>query len=143
SQKTISQGNGAAYHNFASTASLSSAYVLLISNQPARHYDYLIYRLKDRQLNLMICTELTEAKHLIVKYQPIAILLDCGDGSTDEHSGLAIEQLLADHSHLRFIALITAQQDVPSHIQDMLRNGWLYDFHTIPIDNQRLAHTLG
>lgn len=140
-QEDISAGDRVPDHNDA--FSLSLAHALLVSSHPARHYGHLIERLKDHHIHLLICGDTQEAKHLAAKYHPIAMLVDCTEIAAHELSYSSMEQLLESHSHLRFIALIRVQQTVPGHVQEMLRNGWLYDFHTVPIDIQRLAHTLG
>lgn len=141
-REDVRSGNGAQHRNGASAFSRPPAHALLISDHPLPRHGDLIEHLKEQQINLLTCSEFPEAKHFVAKYHPIAVLMDCAGDNAGKPATGDIEQLIASHDHLRFIALLRARQAMPAYVQEMLRHGWLYDFHTVPIDIQRLVHTL-
>src|SRR5690606_6971143 len=76
-QGDVRNGNGAPHLNGAAALSLPPAHALLISDHPPRRHGDLIEHLKEQQISLLTCTEFPEAKHIVAKYHPIAVLMDC------------------------------------------------------------------
>ena len=120
------------------------AHVILVSDQKSRYLTTLTNALRDRHIHLTPCISPGDIRQQIENHLCIALLVDgTENGGDSQVSKEDIGRILAEHGHLRLIAITRSGQAMPDELQEMLRFGWLYDYHTIPLDMQRLLHTLG
>lgn len=121
-----------------------SAHVILVSDQKPRYINSLADTLRDRHIRLEPCNTPDDIRQQIDNHLCIALLFDgTEDGRCSKISKDDIGRILAEYGHLRLIAITRSGQAMSDELQEMLRFGWLYDYHTIPLDMQRLLHTLG
>ncbi|RIK95619.1 MAG: sigma-54-dependent Fis family transcriptional regulator [Proteobacteria bacterium] len=120
------------------------AHVILVSDQKSRYLTTLTNALRDRHIRLAPCNTPGDIRQQIENHLCIALLFDgTEDGRCAEVSKDDIGRILVEYGHLRLIAITRSDQVMSDELQEMLRFGWLYDYHTIPLDMQRLLHTLG
>jgi len=129
--------------NLGLTATDVACDVILLSDRTDRDLDGLCDELKEDGISIHRCGSVKETRDLLRRNSAIALLYDAF--LTDHISNSMapkIGRLLADHSHLRVIALIPALSAINPNLRIMLRHGWLYDVHSMPYDRIRLVHTL-
>tara|TARA_B100001939_G_scaffold314113_1_gene298314 strand:- start:8652 stop:10127 length:1476 start_codon:yes stop_codon:yes gene_type:complete len=74
----------------------------------------------------------------------IAVLIDThSNGDAFPCSEQQLAQLMARWPHLRLIALTSRNLSKQSKLGNLIRQGLIYDFHTLPVDRTRLLYCLG
>jgi DNA-binding NtrC family response regulator len=117
--------------------------VILLSERTERGFDDLRDELQEDGISVHHCRGIKETRDLLQSRNATALLYDAY--LTDRISNIMehkIGRLLADHPHLRMVALIPAFSAITPNLRAMLRQGWLYDVHSMPYDRLRLVHTL-
>lgn len=118
--------------------------VLLVSPRRPAVHGSLIATLARSNVHVHLCRTTREIQQTLKSHECAAMLLD----ATAEDQQLAISEedighLLTQNAYLRLIALIPPAVTPAAHLQEFLRLGWLYDFHTAPLDARRLLYCLG
>ncbi|MDA5194737.1 sigma-54 dependent transcriptional regulator [Govanella unica] len=118
--------------------------VLLASLQDGPQYDRLIATLRRSNVTVHLCHGMRDIQQTLKSHDCSALLIDAISDDQD----LAITEddighLLSQNAYLRLIALIPSGAILAPQLQEFLRLGWLYDFHTAPLDVRRLLYCLG
>ena len=87
------------------------------------------------------CATIEQARALIERIDPIVGLLHLGKG--ERFAVGPLEALLEAKPMLRLIALVEPSHDTCAHLAPLIRRELIYDYHTLPLDLDRLLHALG
>lgn len=117
---------------------------ILVSSLRPVVYDSLVAALGRGNVRVHFCQTTRDVQQTLKLHDCAALLVDASGG--DQELAIAeddIARLLSRYPYLRLIALIPPGATLAAHLQEFLRLGWLYDFHTTPVDAQRLLYCLG
>ena len=84
---------------------------------------------------------LTEARLLAQRYRPTVGLMVLG-GASFENVSAEVEQFLIDEKHTEWVGLVQPQQVDGGRLCEFIAL-YFYDFHSLPIDSERLCNVLG
>ena len=87
------------------------------------------------------CASLEQAHQLIGRIDPIAGLLRLGKGKGPAPE--AVEALLEARPTLRLIALVEPTAEARAQLVPLVQRDLIYDYHTMPLDLDRLLFALG
>jgi DNA-binding NtrC family response regulator len=103
-----------------------------------RNFDHF---LRPAGYRVRACASIQQARELVARTQPIAGLLHLGGTSRPQLS--AIEGLLEVRPTLRLVALVEPTPEAREQLAPLIRRDLIYDYHTLPLDLDRLLHCLG
>ena len=98
--------------------------------------------LADGDIREIPCEHPEQAGEIVRSERPIAALVHVGRRVT-ETARKAITKLAEAAPRLRLIALVEREATASPELAELVGKGLIYDFHTLPLDRQRLMGNLG
>lgn len=91
---------------------------------------------------VIACDSVAAATRAAAVHRPVAGLLHFGDRIT-QPTLRATAQLAESFPRLRLIALVAPEAARSGALASLVNNGLIFDFHTLPVDRERLSFMLG
>ena len=118
--------------------------VVLATVREGEPLQTLLGHLSGLQMQVHVCSEFRDIHRRLADNHCAILLLDEEPGRPD--TGLSndhLGRLLAEFPHLRIIALLPRGVPLGPRFSELLERGWIYDFHTLPLDVDRLSVMIG
>ncbi len=115
--------------------------VLLLNADIERELPTVANLLQPAGYRVRACPSLVQARRLVEKVAPIAGLVRLDPQQPPPLEEL--EDLLDAQPSLRLIALVKPGGDATEVLAELIRRDLIYDYHTLPLDLERLVFALG
>jgi len=115
--------------------------VLLLDADVERELPVFTRLLQPAGYRVRAVASIAKARHLVAQSRPVAGLLRLRPDAPPPIE--ALEALLAEQPSLRIIAVVESRAETKHQLAALLQRDLIYDFHTLPLDPDRLLFILG